>query len=382
MSGEFEKSVQHGISATRWLLAPMYLGLGLMLVILLIQFVRDFLRGLPGWFQMTAPELIPAILGLAIVLLAAHGVLMILHTGYQVFIPGLRPETEPAEGQGSPDFTTLRNRLLALAISLSLLMLLRDMLSGNAHGSAGSRVVIESFLEGEEASFIVVAQGRRYVTLATSQDHKRIFDGDQGPNTGGMGAYSPAAVVTPEIHARICTQVIEPTLAGMEAEGNAFGGFLYAGLMIDARGDFKVLEFNTRLGDPETQPIVFRLESDLFDLLEAALDDRLGRVDVRWTSQPALGVVMAAHGYPGTVRKGDPISGLDADLGSAKAFHAGTTLHKGQPVTAGGRVLCVVARGADVRRAQQGAYAAVHRITWDGVQFRGDIGHRAIARSG
>ncbi len=258
----------------------------------------------------------------------------------------------------------------------------RQMLTGNAHGSAGARVVIESFLEGEEASFIVVAQGRRYVTLATSQDHKRIFDGDQGPNTGGMGAYSPAAVVTPEIHARICRQVIEPTLAGMDAEGNPFGGFLYAGLMIDSRGDFKVLEFNTRLGDPETQPIVYRMESDLLELLEAALDDRLGQVDLRWTSQPALGVVMAAHGYPGTVRKGDPISGLDADLCGAKAFHAGTAMHKGGPVTSGGRVLCVVARGADVQLAQQRAYAAVHKIRWDGVQFRSDIGHRAITRQG
>lgn len=258
----------------------------------------------------------------------------------------------------------------------------RDMLSGSALGQAGARVVIEEFLDGEEASFIVVAQGLRYVTLATSQDHKRIFDGDQGPNTGGMGAYSPAPVVTPELHARICKEVIEPTLAGMDAEGNPFGGFLYAGLMIDARGGIKVLEFNTRMGDPETQPVLYRLESDLLDLIEAALDDRLGRVEVRWSPQPALGVVMAAHGYPGTVRKGDVIQGLDADLGSAKAFHAGTAMYKGQPATAGGRVLCVVARGADVRLAQQGAYAAVHKITWDGVQFRTDIGHRAITRMG
>ena len=256
----------------------------------------------------------------------------------------------------------------------------RDMLSGDALGQAGARVVIEEFLAGEEASFIVVAQGRQYVTMATSQDHKRIFDQDRGPNTGGMGAYSPAPVVTPEIHARICKEVIEPTLVGMEQEGHAFGGFLYAGLMIDPDGTVKVLEFNTRMGDPETQPILFRLDSDLVDLLEAALDDRLGTADVRWSSQPALGVVMAAHGYPGTVRKGDAIQGLDTDLGDAKAFHAGTGMRDGQVVTSGGRVLCVVARGNDVLQAQQRAYAAVGKIDWDGVQYRRDIGYRAVAR--
>ena len=256
----------------------------------------------------------------------------------------------------------------------------RDMLSGNALGAAGARVVIEDFLDGEEASFIVVAQERQYVTLATSQDHKRIFDADQGPNTGGMGAYSPAPVVTPEVHARVCREVIEPTLAGMQAEGHPFGGFLYAGLMIDRNGDIKVLEFNTRMGDPETQPILFRLESDLVDLLNAALDSALDRADVRWSAQPALGVVMAAHGYPGTVRKHDAIHGLDADLGGAKAFHAGTRLKNGQVVTSGGRVLCVVARGATVAHAQAGAYAAVDKIHWDGEQHRRDIGYRAIAR--
>ena len=256
----------------------------------------------------------------------------------------------------------------------------QDMLSGNALGAAGSRVVIEEFLDGEEASFIVVANERQYVTLATSQDHKRIFDADQGPNTGGMGAYSPAPVVTPEIHAQVCREVIEPTLAGMAKEGSPFGGFLYAGLMIDRRGAIKVLEFNTRMGDPETQPILFRLDSDLLDLLEAALDAELDRVDVRWSEQPALGVVMAAHGYPGTVRKNDVIQGLDADLGAAKAFHAGTALKNGQVVTSGGRVLCVVARGADVAAAQAAAYAGVGRIDWDGVQYRKDIGYRAIGR--
>lgn len=256
----------------------------------------------------------------------------------------------------------------------------RDMLSGNALGAAGARVVIEEFLVGEEASFIVVANHEQYVALATSQDHKRIFDGDQGPNTGGMGAYSPAPVVTPEVHARACREVIEPTLRGMIAEGCPFGGFLYAGLMIDAAGRIKVLEFNTRLGDPETQPILYRLDSDLLDLLEAALDSRLATLDVRWNPQPALGVVMAAHGYPGTVRKNDAIRGLDADLGAAKAFHAGTALGNGQVLTSGGRVLCVVARGENVATAQKAAYAGVGQISWDGEQHRSDIGYRAIER--
>ncbi len=256
----------------------------------------------------------------------------------------------------------------------------RDMLSGNALGAAGSRVVIEEFLNGEEASFIVVANGSQYVPLATSQDHKRILDGDRGPNTGGMGAYSPAPVVTPQIHARVCKEVIEPTLAGMIAEGNPFTGFLYAGLMIDRSGGIKVLEFNTRMGDPETQPILFRMESDLLELLDAAVDSRLDQVTVRWSDQPALGVVMAAAGYPGTLRQGDVIHGLDADLGSAKVFHAGTAQAEGRVVTAGGRVLCVVARGEDVAAAQRAAYAGVRQITWSGVQYRKDIGYRAIGR--
>lgn len=256
----------------------------------------------------------------------------------------------------------------------------RDMLSGDALGAAGCRVVIEEFLEGEEASFIVVANGTQYVPLATSQDHKRIFDGDKGPNTGGMGAYSPAPVVTPEIHARICREVIEPTLAGMVAEGNPFCGFLYAGLMIDRDGGLKVLEFNTRMGDPETQPILFRMESDLLELLEAAVDSRLDDVKVRWSPEPALGVVMAAHGYPTTLRKGDVIRGLDENLGNAKVFHAGTALRGNDIVTNGGRVLCVVGKGADVATAQRNAYAAIRKITWDGVQYRTDIGYRAIAR--
>ncbi|MGQ0618623.1 MAG: phosphoribosylamine--glycine ligase [Panacagrimonas sp.] len=256
----------------------------------------------------------------------------------------------------------------------------RDMLSGNSLGDAGARVVIEDFLPGEEASFIVVANGLQYLALPTSQDHKRIFDGDQGPNTGGMGAYSPAPVVTPQIHARVCREVIEPTLAGMLAEGAPFCGFLYAGLMIDPAGAIKVLEFNTRMGDPETQPILMRLESDLLDLLEAALDQTLPDVKVLWSEQPALGVVMAAHGYPGSVRKHDAIRGLDSDFGGAKAFHAGTAIRDGAVVTAGGRVLCVAARGDDVAGAQRAAYAAVAKIQWDGMQYRRDIGYRAIQR--
>ncbi|HEY9546589.1 MAG TPA: phosphoribosylamine--glycine ligase, partial [Solimonas sp.] len=257
----------------------------------------------------------------------------------------------------------------------------REMLGGTMLGQAGARVVVEDFLDGEEASFIVVASDQQYVVMATSQDHKRIGDGDTGPNTGGMGAYSPAPVVTEEIHARACREVIEPTLRGMAAEGASFTGFLYAGLMINSRGVPRVLEFNVRMGDPETQPILFRLDSDLLDLLEAAVDGQLDRVQTQWNPQPSLGVVMAAGGYPGAIRKGDVIRGLEADLGMAKVFHAGTTLRDdGAAITSGGRVLCVVARGADVREAQRQAYAAVEQIRWDGVQYRRDIGYRAIAR--
>ncbi|PPE74056.1 phosphoribosylamine--glycine ligase [Solimonas fluminis] len=256
----------------------------------------------------------------------------------------------------------------------------RDMLGGEMLGQAGARIVVEDFLDGEEASFIVVASGTSYVAMATSQDHKRIGDADTGPNTGGMGAYSPAPVVTQEVHARACREVIEPTLRGMAAEGAPFTGFLYAGLMINSQGAPRVLEFNVRMGDPETQPILFRLDSDLLDLLEAAVDSQLEAAQPRWSPQPALGVVMAAAGYPGPIAKGDAIVGLDAALGTAKVFHAGTTLQGGQVVTSGGRVLCVVARGDTVGEAQAQAYAAVRKIGWKGVQFRNDIGYRAIAR--
>ncbi|MGH8455732.1 MAG: phosphoribosylamine--glycine ligase [Stenotrophobium sp.] len=258
----------------------------------------------------------------------------------------------------------------------------RDMLSGGMLGQAGARLVIEDFLDGEEASFIVVAGDRQYQPLASAQDHKRIFDHDQGPNTGGMGAYSPAPVVTPEVHARVCREIIEPTLVGMTAEGVPFTGFLYAGLMIRRDGAPFVIEFNARMGDPETQPILFRLDSDLLDLLEAALDQTLPRHPPRWNPRPALGVVMAAQGYPASVRKGDVINGLDAELGGAKVFHAGTTEQDGSVVTSGGRVLCIVASGVTVRNAQSVAYAAVNKISWTSEQHRSDIGYRAVNREG
>jgi phosphoribosylamine--glycine ligase len=257
---------------------------------------------------------------------------------------------------------------------------IRDMLGGS-FGGAGARVVIEDFLHGEEASYIVVAAGTHYVPLATAQDHKRIFDGDTGPNTGGMGAYSPAPVVTAAVDARVRAEVIEPTLAAMEAEGRPFTGFLYAGLMIDETGAPSVVEFNARLGDPETQPILMRLDSDLLDLLEAAVDGDPTAALPRWKPEVALGVVMAAAGYPGEIRKGDVIRGLGVETGPrAKVFHAGTAVRGGEVVTAGGRVLCVCGLGHDTRAAQVAAYAALGVIDWQGAQYRTDIGYRAIAR--
>jgi phosphoribosylamine--glycine ligase len=257
----------------------------------------------------------------------------------------------------------------------------RDMLAGNAFGEAGHRVVVEEFLEGEEASFIVMVDGEHILPLATSQDHKRVGDGDTGPNTGGMGAYSPAPVVTPALHARVMREVIEPTVRGMAAEGHPYTGFLYAGLMIGRDGVPRVLEYNCRFGDPETQPVMLRLQSDLVELVEAALDGRLDKIDAKWDARAALGVVMAAGGYPGTYKKGDAISGLPAtDASDAKVFHAGTALKDGSVVTSGGRVLCVTALGATVGAAQKRAYETVHRISWTGAQYRTDIGYRAIAR--
>ena len=258
---------------------------------------------------------------------------------------------------------------------------IRDMLGG-AFGGAGARVVIEDFLVGEEASYIVVAAGTRYVPLASAQDHKRVFDADQGPNTGGMGAYSPAPVVTAEVDARVRKLVIEPTLAGMAAEGHPFTGFLYAGLMIDAAGMPSVVEFNARLGDPETQPILMRLDSDLLSLLEAAVDGDPNTASPAWNPQVALGVVLAAGGYPGEIRKADVISGLDtADAADAKVFHAGTALDaSGRVITSGGRVLCVTGLGDSTMAAQAAAYRAAEKIDWTGVHYRRDIGYRAIAR--
>ena len=257
----------------------------------------------------------------------------------------------------------------------------RDMLAGNAFGEAGNRVVIEEFLHGEEASFIVMADGRHVLPLATSQDHKPVGDGDTGPNTGGMGAYTPAPVVTRELHQRAMREVILPTIRGMAAEGRPFTGFLYAGLMISPSGEPKVLEFNVRFGDPETQPILMRLKSDLPALCLAAIDGRLDEHEAQWDERACLGVVMAAAGYPGSYRKGDRIDGLDSDFPAhVKVFHAGTALADDGVVTAGGRVLCVCALGESVTEAQSEAYRACRRIHWDGAFTRSDIGQKAVDR--
>jgi phosphoribosylamine--glycine ligase len=257
----------------------------------------------------------------------------------------------------------------------------RDMLAGNAFGEAGHRVVIEEFLAGEEASFIVMVDGKNILPMATSQDHKRVGDGDTGPNTGGMGAYSPAPVVTPEIHERVMREVIIPTVEGMAAEGNPYTGFLYAGLMISAEGAPKVIEYNCRFGDPETQPIMMRLKSDLVALCNSALDRQLDTASAEWDERAAMGVVLAAGGYPGNYGKGDVINGLDgADSADAKVFHAGTAKKDGQVVTAGGRVLCATALGNTVGEAQARAYQLAGKISWNGMFMRHDIGYRAIAR--
>ena len=260
-----------------------------------------------------------------------------------------------------------------------------DMLSGNAFGEAGCRVVIEEFLDGEEASFIVIADGQSALPMASSQDHKRIGEGDTGPNTGGMGAYSPAPVVTPTVHARIMEQVINPTLAGMAADGMPYTGFLYAGLMIDAAGNPRVIEFNCRFGDPETQPIMMRLRSDLDQLCTRALAGELSSTTAQWDDRAALGVVLAAEGYPGCYTRGTTIEGLDAATHTAqgnqvKVFHAGTSEEGERLCTSGGRVLCVTALGDDIQAAQTAAYTAAERIDWPGKTFRRDIGWRALDR--
>lgn len=257
----------------------------------------------------------------------------------------------------------------------------RDMLSGNAFGDAGARVVIEEFLDGEEASFIVMVDGEHVLPMATSQDHKRVGDGDTGPNTGGMGAYSPAPVVTPAVHQRVMDEIIFPTIRGMAAEGNVYTGFLYAGLMIDKSGAPKVIEFNCRFGDPETQPVMLRLQSSLVLLVEAALAKALHKIEAQWDPRPSLGVVLAAGGYPGDYAKGAVISGLEAAAQlPGKVFHAGTAVADGQVVTAGGRVLCATALGETVSAAQRNAYALAEKIDWEGCFYRRDIGYRAIAR--
>ncbi|KGK18893.1 phosphoribosylamine--glycine ligase [Vibrio navarrensis] len=258
---------------------------------------------------------------------------------------------------------------------------IQDMLAGNAFGEAGSRVVIEEFLDGEEASFIVMVDGENVLPMATSQDHKRVGDKDTGPNTGGMGAYSPAPVVTPEIHDRVMQEVIYPTVRGMAAEGNPYTGFLYAGLMIDKDGTPKVIEYNCRFGDPETQPIMMRMQSDLVELCLAAIEQKLDQVESKWDPRASIGIVLAAGGYPGDYAKGDVISGLPTDeVEGQKVFHAGTTDKEGHVVTNGGRVLCATALGHSVFEAQQRAYALAKQINWDGMFHRNDIGYRAIAR--
>ena len=254
-----------------------------------------------------------------------------------------------------------------------------SMLVAKTMGAAGSRLVIEDYLEGEEASFIVLADGQHALPLATSQDHKRLFDGDRGPNTGGMGAYSPAPVVTPAVHARVLREVIYPALAGMENEGTPYSGFLYAGLMIGRDGRVRVLEFNCRMGDPETQPILLRLKSDLEGLIEHALAGTLDKVEAEWDRRIALGVVLAAHGYPDAPRTGDAIHGLPAPEEDCHVFHSGTALNGTDVVTSGGRVLTVTALGGNVSAAQRRAYAIAGKIRFEGMQFRRDIGHRALA---
>ena len=254
------------------------------------------------------------------------------------------------------------------------------MLSDNRLGDAGARVVIEEFLEGEEASFIVMVDGHNVLPLATSQDHKRLLDHDQGPNTGGMGAYSPAPIVTPQLHARVMREIILPTVQGMAKDGEPYTGFLYAGLMIDAQGNPKTLEFNCRMGDPETQPIMARLKTDLVTVIEHAVNGTLKDIELDWDRRTALGVVMAAAGYPDAPRKGDTITGIPAETQDSMTFHAGTVLDQGVLKTAGGRVLCVVGLGDSVRVAQKHAYEAVEQVRFEGMQFRHDIGWRALKR--
>ena len=304
---------------------------------------------------------------------------------YQVF-SDVAPAIAYIKDQGTPivvkaDGLAAGKGVIVAMTEQEAIIAVEDMLSGNAFGEAGHSVVIEEFMTGEEASFIVMVDGENILTLATSQDHKARDNGDKGPNTGGMGAYSPAPVVTAEVHARIMAEVIEPTVKGMAADGRPYTGFLYAGLMIDSDGSPRVVEYNCRFGDPETQPILMRLQSDLIPLCEAALDGRLNTVDAQWDNRTAVGVVLAAGGYPEAYRKGDVITGFDGiDSNDCKIFHAGTALQDNQVVTAGGRVLCATSLGSTVSEAQIRAYEMIASVNWENMYYRTDIGYRAIAR--
>lgn len=314
--------------------------------------------------------------------LARHGI----PTAHYAVFTELAPALDYVRDKGAPIVIKADGLAAGKGVVVAMTLAeaeraLGDMLGTHTLGAAGARVVIEEFLDGEEASYIVIAGGGHALPMATSQDHKRVGDGDTGPNTGGMGAYSPAPVVTPEVERRILREVIEPTLAGMAADGAPFTGFLYAGLMIDKSGAPKVIEFNVRFGDPETQPIMLRLQSDLVELIQAAIDGRLDGQRTQWDARPAIGVVLAAHGYPGTVRTGDAIVGHDGDFGAeVKVFHAGTKMENGNVVSAGGRVLTVCALGVDLRAARHSAYAAIENIRFDGGFHRRDIGYRALQR--
>jgi phosphoribosylamine--glycine ligase len=316
--------------------------------------------------------------------LARHGI----PTAHYAVFTELTPALEHVRKHGAPIVIKADGLAAGKGVVVAMTLAeaeraLEDMLGAHTLGAAGARVVIEEFLDGEEASYIVIADGKHALPMATSQDHKRVGDGDTGPNTGGMGAYSPAPVVTPEVHARVMREVVNPTVQGMIADGIPFTGFLYAGLMIDASGAPKVIEFNVRFGDPETQPVMLRLQSDLVELVEAAIDGRLDQVQAQWDARPSLGVVLAAKPYPEAPITGDVISGLDDVPASAKVVHAGTALDaQGQVVSAGGRVLCVAALGDSVRDAQANAYAGVAKVTWANEFHRNDIGWRAIAREG
>ncbi|NDK37826.1 phosphoribosylamine--glycine ligase [Pseudoxanthomonas gei] len=320
--------------------------------------------------------------------LARHGIPTAFYSVFTEVEPALAYVREQSEKSGGAPIVVKADGLAAgkgVIVAMTLQeaeQAVTDMLSGNAFGDAGARVVVEEFLDGEEASFISVVDGVTALPMATSQDHKRVGDGDTGPNTGGMGAYSPAPVVTAEVHARVMREVVNPTVQGMLADGIPFTGFLYAGLMIDAQGAPKVIEFNVRFGDPETQPVMMRLQSELLGLLEAAFDQRLHETEIQWDPRPALGVVMAAGNYPDTPRLGDIINSWDVpDIEDTKVFHAGTRLEGDHVVTSGGRVLCVCALGDTVADAQRKAYAEVSGISWTGEFHRHDIGWRAIARS-